>query len=193
MRVRIRRVGDRNVIVDEKPIKTFTSFLRKSFEEKTKYIPDFYSVGVIFIETKDTNIADAERLIQDFQKFVSGQFQSFKLFIENKRTYATEDYLHNQKQQEVRGKRRGSQSNRLVRTKLILHLGEERLEFAVYPFYSLSGNFWGWLEKTADDKDYVVRRLLAGEHGIPSFYDLLFPPDLYPHHFSHKLMAEYHQ
>ena len=95
----------------------------------------------------------------------------------------------------MEGKRQGSQGNRLLRTKLFFELDGERLEFVVYPFYSTANDnklFWGWLEKIKDDKEYVVRRLLAEHNGIPSFYSLLFPPNLYPQHYRHKLNSHYY-
>ncbi len=197
MRIRIRETGGHRVIVDEKPIKTSTSFLRKSFEERVKDISDFHTVSITFKDRDDNNLENSEFLIDQFQQFLETQFPHTQLTIKDKRSYGTNDYAERQKtERKVDGKRKGSQGSKFVRTKLIYQLGEEKLELIMYPFYSIpdeNGKFWGWLETRIDDKDYVVRRLLAGGNGIPSTYDLLFPPDLYPHHFLHKLNAVYHK
>ncbi len=197
MRVRIRKRGDQRFIVDERPTKSFSSFLRKSFEEQVKDICDFYSVSVTFLDgNQDPNKADI--LIQDFEKFLKEQLPLSEVLTRDRRNYGTNDYLASQggeKEAVVGGKRKGSQGNKFVRTKVIFELDTEKLEFIVYPLYStgeVNSIFWGWLEKIKDDKNYVVRRLLAGEKGIPSIYDLLFPSDLYPHHYQHKLGSKYH-
>lgn len=197
MRVRIRKRGNQLFIVDERPTKSFTSFLRKSFEERIADIKDFYSVSVTFANGNQ-NLEDTDVLIQDFGQFLNEQFPSSQVLMQDKRSYGTNDYLASQSGEKghvVDGKRKGSQGNKFVRTKLFFELDKERLELIVYPLYSTGGidnNFWGWLEKIIDDKNYVVRRLLAEEKGIPSIYGLLFPSDLYPHHYQHKLSSNYH-
>lgn len=197
MRVKTRQINNQNVIVDEKPVKTFSSYLRKMFGERFSDIFDFHTISVTFKEYDDSNLEKTDGLINQFLEFLSTNFPGSQLSIEDKRDYGTKNYSELQKTvSEVGGKRKGSQGTRFVRTKLIIRLDNEILEFIVYPFYSIPGEnnkFWGWLETRKDDKDYVVRRLLAGENGIPSTYDLLFPPDLYPYNFQHKLHAKYHK
>lgn len=196
MRVKIRRINNQNVIVDEKPIKNFTSFLRKSFEERVRDISDFHTISVTFKDEGENNLRNSDLLIDQFQQFLSENFPNSQLTTKDRRNYGTKDYSERQKEErEVDGKRKGSQGNKFVRTKLIFQLDQEKLELIMYPFYSIpseNGKFWGWLETRRDDKDYIVRRLLAGENGIPSTYDLLLPPDLYPYNFRHKLHAKYH-
>ena len=198
MRVRIRKWGDRKVIVDGKPTKSFTSYLRKSFEERVGDIGDFHSLSIVILE--NTDVEQANFLKEEFVEYLKSQYPSL-LCLEcgNPNYYGTNDYLQSQTKGEEKilcGKRTGSQGNRFVRTKLFLELGKERLELIVYPLYSTEGlneNYWGWLEKIIDDKDYVVRRLLAGKKGIPSMFALLLPPELYPYHYLDKLHSDYHR
>lgn len=195
MRVKIRQRGDKQFIVDEKPIKSFTSFLRKSFDDRIKDIADFHSISIIFLD-ENHDVAKADLLIHEFQEFLHKQFPNSQQDMRGRRTYGTQEFISAaDKHTLVDGKRRGSQGSKLVRTKLIFQLDDEKLELVVYPLYSIPDNdntYWGWLEKIKDDKDYVVRRLLAGQNGFPSTYDLLFPPDFYPHHYQHKLGSIYH-
>jgi len=190
LRVRIRQRANGKFIVDEKPIKSPTSFLRKSFEEKPGEIRDFYTVSIVML-----NGNGAESLISELSDYLKGQ--QIKYIISDKKDYGTKNYKSGEKG-EVSGKRVGSQGSRFVRTKFILELinpfrESEYVEIIIYPYYSINNGYhWGWLETRRDDKDYVVRRVLAGENGISSFYDLLFPPVLYPRHYEHKLNSAYH-
>ncbi|MFN4213102.1 MAG: hypothetical protein ACK4FL_04060, partial [Microgenomates group bacterium] len=197
MRIRIRERKGKRYIVDEKPTKSFTSFLRKSFEERFKDIKDFYSVSVV-LDQKVTNQDEVESLISEFLSFISTQFPQTEVKIDDKRTYGSDNYFSQQQNEKLApsGKRRGSQSNRMVRTKLHIHLQDnhEGLELTIYPYFSIKDSFyWGWLEKIKDDRNYVVKRMLTQEKGFPSIYDLLFPPPLYPHHYMHKLNSSYHK
>jgi 8-oxo-dGTP pyrophosphatase MutT (NUDIX family) len=196
MKIRIRQRNGIDFVVDEKPIKTFTSFLRKSFYEKTTNINDFNSVSVVFHDLNHNNIDASKKLGKDFIQYLFSQFPTSVIDVKDERTYGTANFENFKSNSETIGKRIGSQSDRLVRTKLIISLDDEKLELTIYPFFSLKGtqgNFWGWLEKISDDKNYVVRRLLAGVNGIPSFYDLMFPPDFYPRHYEHRLNSIYHK
>lgn len=203
MRVRIREIDSQEYIVDERPTKTFTSFLRKSFEESPSNIRDFYSISVVFINNDVNNIQqNVNNLIKKFLDYLNSQYESFEAIIEARNDYGTEKFLSDSTNQvELIGKRKGSQSSQFVRTKLYISLRNknskeivETMEMAIYPICSTgeNSNYFGWLEKIRDDKNYVVRRLLAGEKGISSFYDLLFPPELYSHHYQHKLKSNYH-
>jgi len=193
IRVRYRRGG---IIYDEKPTKFFTSFLRKSFEEREENIVDFYNVNLIPI---------LENNVDDPVQYITTIINTIKDYIERElgeeikvseiKWYGTKNFQQ-EKQVIVDGKRQGSQGDRLVRGKVIMKLGSEVLELVIYPYLSLEGNedgYWGWLEKIKDDKDYVERRLLAGENSIPSFYDLVFPQVLYPRHYEHRLNSAYHK
>ncbi len=197
MRIRIRQRNGKKFIVDEKPTKSFTSFLRKSLEEEFNKICDFYSLSIVFLDGISGQ-EEVELFINQFNEFLKNQFPDSETVIKDMRTYASEDYFSQKnKEQKISGKRSGSESSRMVRTKLLLSLKtgntEELLELTIYPFFSIKDNFyWGWLEKIADDRNYLVRRLVAGKKGIPSLYDLLFPPKLYPDHYLHKLNSDYH-
>ena len=193
IRVRYRRGG---IIYDEKPTKFFTSLLRKSFEEREEDIVDFYNVNLIPI---------LENNVDDPVQYITTIINTIKDYIERElgeeikvseiKWYGTKNFQQG-KQVIVDGKRQGSQGDRLVRGKVIMKLGSEVLELVIYPYFSLEGNedgYWGWLEKIKDDKDYVERRLLAGENSIPSFYDLVFPQVLYPRHYEHRLNSAYHK
>ncbi|MCS7093279.1 MAG: hypothetical protein NZL96_02535 [Patescibacteria group bacterium] len=76
--------------------------------------------------------------------------------------------------------------------------GTEIMELSVYPEYRVEGDFegifMGWLDKIRDDSNYVIRRLLAGEEGVPSLDDLLFPYELYTNRYAnHSLRSSYFQ
>jgi len=202
MRVRIRARNGIEFIVDEKPPKTFTSFLRKSFFERVKDIKDFYTVSVTPVNYNgNENIQLVNELIKEFIDYLKTNYGASNINTSDKRDYGTDAFLEGVINQ-VTGKRQGSVGSKFVRTKLVIELEDsdsqrkEHLELIVYPFFSLkeiNENYMGWLEVRIDDKDYVVRRMLAGAKGIPSFYDLLFPPILYPRHYEHKLKSSFHQ
>jgi hypothetical protein len=205
MRVRIRTINGIELIVDEKPPKTLASFIRKSFSSGVAGINDFHSVSIV-VENSDGNynLEVAENLIPQFLEYLKNQFPKDKDNIKSSpiESYGTEDFKrcfnnpNKVESIESKGKRMGSLSSRFVRYKTIITIGDERLELVVYPFKSLAeeteGLFFGWLDKISDDKNYVVRRMLAGANGIPSFYDLLFPPNIYPRHYTHRLNSNYH-
>lgn len=203
MRVKIREKDGQRYLIDEKPTKIFTSFLRKSFEEKFKNIKDIYTTSISFLSNDLNNIEKAKDLIKEFLDYLKSQFKDFEVTEEDKRDYGTEKFLSDPNNQEViRGKRRGSQGSRFVRTKLLISLIDKKskerievMELIIYPIFSIEDkdDFFGWLETREDDKNYVIRRLFVGEYGIPSLYDLLFPQDLYPHHYRHKLNSAYYQ
>lgn len=193
MRVRIREKDGERYIVDEKPTKSFTSYLRKSFEEKTTDIRDFFTLSIAPIS--DLNLNNPDILIENFIRLLKKQFPNSQILIKDKRNYGTENFLTLKVNNYITsGKRKGSEGSRFVRTKLLISLDDEEiLELIIYPYYSIAESyFWGWYETRVDDKNYVVRRLLAQEKGFPSMYDLLFPPQLYPHHYEHKLKSNYH-
>jgi hypothetical protein len=193
IRVRYRRGG---IIYDEKPTKNFTSYLRKSFEEREENIVDSYNVNLISISKN--NVDDPVRyintIITTIKNYIEGELGQ-EIEVSQIKWYGTKNFQQGQQEFVIDGKRQGSQGNRLVRGKVIMKLGSEVLELVIYPYFSLEGNedgYWGWLEKIKDDKDYGERRLLAGENGKPPFYDLVFPQVLYPRHYEHKLNSAYH-
>jgi len=193
IRVRYRRGG---IIYDEKPTKSFTSFLRKSFEERKEDIVDFYNINLIPIleNNVDDPVQYITTIINTVKDYIKRDFGE-EIKVSEIRWYGTENFQQG-KHLIVDGKRQGSQGDRLVRGKVIMKLGSEFLELVIYPYFSLEGNedgYWGWLEKIKDDENYGERRLLAGENCTPSFYDLVFPQVLYPHHYKHRLNSPYHK
>ncbi len=198
-----KNTGGKEFIVDEKPGKRWISFLRKSFKERPEDIIDFSSYSIVYLgEDKKAFIAELVNGIfeKEFFKFIKTQFPKIpksKVKLERKNTFGLENYSKEEK--ETGGKRTGSQAKRIVAQKYVLHIKDQIAEVVIYPFLSTKednvddkGWWLGWLEKREDDSDYVVRRMLAGENGIPSFYDLLFPAEIYSELYKHRLQATYH-
>ncbi len=201
MVLRNRGRKDLELIIDEKEIKTFSSFLRKSFEVPSGEINDFHNVNVILLNKKgQTAIDSAFELQTDFKQFLRQEYPDITLIEEDEKTYGIpryeEEVLGNRTHQYINYKLRpGSQGDKMVRSKIILEMKNETLELVVYPFFSIQegdGQFWGWLEKIADNTNYVVRRMLTGQNGSPSFHDLLYPAYFYPSNYHHKLRSTYH-
>ena len=113
------------------------------------------------------------------------QYPDSEISIESTKTYGTEDYIADfakERNIKAQGRRPGSQSSRLVRTKVIIKLDNEKLELVVFPLLSTgekAKKYWAWLETRLDDGRYVRERMFAAKNGIPSLYDLLYPPPLY--------------
>ncbi len=199
-----RRWQNQDIIVDEKPLpKTPDSFLRKSFYEQYPEIVDFLSINIIFVSSTDDTagrLQEAKAVIDKFITYLKQQYPGTQVTKTKIREYGTPDYLaslNGQKIDEViKGKRPGSQGNRLVRYKTTIKVGDEILEVIIYPFMNLidqDNHFIGWQEKIADDSDYIARRALTGSHGIPSIYSLLYPPTIYPSHYLQKMSSNYHR
>ncbi len=197
----IRMAGSDPVIIDEKPSKSFTSFLRKSFYERVQSIADFQAFNVVLEErnggTLEEKIERVKQIKAEFIAFLKAQFpETANQIYESHMGDKTQTYLEsrsNQQQVSFSGKRVGSQSDRIPRIKSQIHINGEIVEFAFYPFESITdGTFWGWREKITDDKDYVVRRMLDGSNGLPSFYNLLFPPELYPSQYQNVVNRSGH-
>jgi 8-oxo-dGTP pyrophosphatase MutT (NUDIX family) len=192
--------GNKGFIVDEKPGKRWISFVRKSFKERPEDIIDFSSFSIVYLE-EDKREFIQELLDGTFERkfldFIKNQFPKSKVKLERKNTFGLKNYAENDKNN--KGKRTGSQAKRIIAQKYVLHIDDQVAEVVIYPFLSTKENniddngWWlGWLEKREDDSDYVVRRMLAGENGIPSFYDLLFPTEIYPELYKYRLHATYH-
>jgi hypothetical protein len=199
IRVRYRQFEDQKVIIEEKPTKTFASFLRKSFEERIEDIRDFYNVNIVFesllLKDNETLITFFDRFLRQFNEYLVDQYPDQVMEFNRINHYGTASFLAG-KPPVIDGKRKGSEGNRLVRMKTIISFAGEEIELALYPHFSLEEDrfgYWGWKEKINDDTNYLVRRVLAGENGIPSFFDLLFSPILYPYHYRHRLTSNYHQ
>ncbi len=221
---------DCEVIVDEKPNKSFSSFLRKSFFENPEKLVDLTSVNIVFdfknnpqhpedllwlldlpLETKITilnqlgispnderyqNCIKREGIVTSIIKWIKEQFPHCKIQIVDRKDYGIENFVCQKQDDFFNGYRAGSQSNRFLRTKIILLLNGKPLELVIYPIRTtkkISSYHWGWEEKIKDDKDYNQRRLFASENGFPSFYDLLFPPEIYRGHYKQKTRSRYHQ
>lgn len=196
----LRKKGNRIFIIDEKPPKDWLSFIRKSFKEKPEDIIDFSSYSIVYMgEDKEEFIrylisGEFER---EFLEYLRRQFPKSTISLEEKTTFGLDNFVSGKV--ELSGKRTGSQAARIVAKKYILTIDGQKTELVIYPYYSTieagvdnNGLWLGWLEKRKDDDDYFVRRILAGKNGIPSFYDLLFPPEIYPHLYLERLKATYH-
>lgn len=204
MRKRIAN-NNKTYYIDEKPvIKSTISFLRKTFEERYEDIHDLLSISVVYPQESQPTESQIKRsnsqLIDSIKQFLHKEFPGSRISTDDERSYGTDKYVKwstgESDQVNVNGKRKGSQSNLFVRTKLYLTLDDETLELGIYPRLTITEPncpFKGWKERMNDDDDYAIRRVLAGENGMPSFYDLLFPPEFYPHHYYQRLCSSYHK
>ncbi len=208
----IRRSNNEEFIVDQKPVKSFSSFLRKSFLEGPYKINDLASVNIVLSsddngddrEFRRSQVEKMEDIYHRFLDYIKESYQErYSVEVLEEKDYGTKDYINlgYVQQDNITGKRSGSQGNRLVRKKVVIKLTNknndqdtEIMELVFYPFRSITNRsgFWGWQQKIADDTEYMIRRILASERGIPSIYDLLYPPQLYPGHYFHRLYSLYH-
>ncbi len=204
MRINIRELNGVKVIVDEKPRKSFASYLRKSFYERVSDIADFMAYSIILEGNDETDGPGAVERIKaaksSFMSYLKEQL-SPKQGANNTYIYETDpkdttlSYLETQAES-LEGKRIGSQSPRIPRLKSVIHFSpdgkkevdEDKAEIAWYPFETLAeGYYWGWTQKIADDANYVARRMLAGSNGLPSFYHLLYPVETYNMHYKNVI------
>jgi len=192
MRVNLRMCENSKmkVIFDEKNLKTFFSFLRKGFEQKMEKIKDFYSIGIVFVDSKKDSIREAKILIANFMRYLKSNYKSKSVEISEYKDH-TKKYENKEKPDIATCKRLGSMGDLLVRIKTIVHLGDEQMEMAVYPFFSLANQkpYKGWKEKMEDDPDYLVRRMLTGKNGIPGLYDLIYYLEIFFHHHAQKIQS----
>ncbi len=203
-----RGKGDQEVIVDEKPEKTFASFLRKSLETPVDEIHDVYSYNVALVNGCDTlsgwqpeyKIEAINEMINHFYANAEDLFsEKYEVRIINDRntfdkllTYVAEE----KNEAGPHGKRAGSNGNRIIRRKFILELTEKatgqhsHAEFNFYPILTLdaqtNGEFQGLLEKLGDDQNYALRRMIApmthpnlSLKGMISKYEADYPPSIY--------------
>jgi len=181
--VYVRKYKDRRVVIDEKPYKSFASFLRKSFFEKLGDINDFEAVSIVLVETADDGPKQKIDLIRtiknDLIDYIKKQYPQLTFSLEHEKDNLSV-VLEKKDDGHFSGKRVGSQSSRIPRIKFLMKLGDEQIEIALYPFETINdgSELLGWQEKIKDDKRYENRRLLDGQNGLPAFYFLLFPPGL---------------
>jgi hypothetical protein len=192
LRVRHRNFSGEKVIIEEKPRKIFPSFLRKSFETSSEKIDDFLCVNIVLnapLENKEAIIPYYDNLIKRLRAYMGKNFPQKTVSFGPQKYYGTLDWIQGNPPK-IDGTRRGSEGNRIVRIKTIVNFGKETIELVFYPYVSLKeGGYWGWQEKIIDDTKYLIRRIHAGENGIPSLYDLLYPPEFYPHHYRYKKLT----
>ncbi|MCX7956229.1 MAG: NUDIX hydrolase [Patescibacteria group bacterium] len=188
-------------IVDQKPPKSWFSYLRKAFKEMPEKIEDYLSYSIVYLGEKDKDYFIRDLINDNFKEklksFLEFQFPTSRIEITEKSTFGLREFVQGTKKQE--GKRTGSQGKRIVAMKYRIKINNQIAELLIYPYLSTvrsacddNGWWMGWLEKRNDDDDYVVRRMLAGEKGIPSFYDLLFPFQIYPQLYLDRLRSNYH-
>ncbi len=195
--------NNQELIIDMKPSKPFHSFLRKTFEERPENIRDFFSFNVVIPNSaklsNERRLFFIEDLLKGFIDNLKLQFPDGEIEIIEDKNVGIKKYFEGKTDSVFKGKRRGSQGDRIVRRKIVLSIGNKSIEIGFYPFESIeNSDFWGWfflgwLEKIGDDPNYVVRRMVASANGIPSFYELLWPSEIYKIHYLHKLNASYYQ
>ncbi|MCS6956813.1 MAG: hypothetical protein NZM02_03155, partial [Patescibacteria group bacterium] len=198
--VNMRNGNVGSIIVDQKPPKSWFSFLRKAFKEMPEEIKDYLSYSIVYLgRDKNSFIRDLinDNFKEKLKSFLKSQFPASRIEIIEKTTFGLREFVEGTKKQG--GKRTGSHGKRIVAMKYEVRIDGQVAELLIYPYLSTvrsgcddNGWWMGWLEKRKDDDDYVVRRMLAGEKGIPSFYDLLFPFQIYPQLYLDRLRSNYH-
>lgn len=199
--------GD-ELIVDEKPVKSLRSAVRKSLEENIENIADIQSCAIVLPNEIYNHLKPEQRIdlinkqTDGFVEFLKSNYPSWQIEImEDKDTF--DNYMKAVKNQQVSdgGKRTGSKGDLLIRRKIKLKMTDKKTrdsynyELVFYPFEKFNGisyqeaeesrskGLMGWREKMEDDPSYSLRRLvypLRGALGLKSVYELLFPPSLYP-------------
>lgn len=195
-------------IVDEKPVKSLESVVRKSLEENTEDIVDIQSCSIVLPEDIYDHLEPEKRI-----KFVNQQIGKFITFIASnypnwqveimKDENTFDNYRKVIKNQQVSdgGKRTGSKGDLIIRRKIKLKMIDKnskesyKYELVFYPFEEFKSESYqdvepdkinslmGWKKKIEDNPHYSFRRLiypLRGALGLKSIYELLFPPSLYP-------------
>jgi len=185
------------LIIDEKPIKGIVSYTRKSFETRPVEIHDIYSVGVVLPEKHSQGLSSLQKITMcqqiraEFINFLHEQFPDAVItFHEAKNNYSTIiDCQRKHSSVKSSGTRTGSQSSKIIREKFVVELTMNNksyyYELVFYPFETLgimNNGLLGWREKIQDDPTYGLRRTLLPlkqSFGLRSFYELLFPPEIY--------------
>lgn len=203
------RIGQNKMlfVVDEKPIKSFFSFLRKSFQAEPENIYDIFSTSIIpanseQFATLEEQINYINQVAEEFAAFVRKHFgDDYTVEILDDRHESLDDFAAIVKGEKtassnkvVSGKRSGSVASQIPRHKYILRLTNKQTgenytsEFTFYPFVIAPAPYqethMGWLEKLYDDQHYAIRRMLLDvKHsnlaGTLSFFELMFPSTIY--------------
>ncbi|KKP61087.1 MAG: hypothetical protein UR54_C0005G0019 [Candidatus Roizmanbacteria bacterium GW2011_GWA2_34_18] len=196
------------LIIDEKPVKSLRSVVRKSLEERVDNIADIQSCAIVLPDDIYNHLKPEERIdfinnqADGFVEFLKSNYPSWQIEImQDKDTF--DNYMKAVKKQQISdgGKRTGSKGDLLIRRKIKLKMTDNKTkdsynyELVFYPFEEFNGvsyqeaeedrlkGLMGWKEKIEDDPSYLLRRLvypLRGALGLKSIYELLFPPFLYP-------------
>ncbi|MBI5127518.1 hypothetical protein HZA76_03645 [Candidatus Roizmanbacteria bacterium] len=211
MPITYRRGLDGNeFIVDEKPLKSLRSAVRKSLEENIEGIADIQSCAVVLPNELYDHLNSEQRIgfinqqAESFLEFLNVNYPSWDIVkMEDKNTFDNFEAAIKNEQVSETGKRTGSKGDLLIRRKIKLRMTDRKTresynyELVFYPFEEFDGeNYYekeeeksqskglmGWREKMEDDPAYSLRRLifpLRGALGLKSIYELLFPPSLYP-------------
>lgn len=184
------------IILDPKPVKSLTSFIRKALQTPQERIHDLVSVGIVLpgvieqsltewnteavIEDIQARIAEIEEIKTGLELYYKEQFPSYEFKVDrDENTYENLlNYISSGKKIADEGKRTGSIASRIVRRRIYIvakhkETKEEYFaEIAFYPLESLTdltnGKLMGWVEKVADDPLYKIRRMFnpLGNFGI---------------------------
>ena len=195
-------------IIDEKPVKTLISAVRKSLEENVENISDIQSCAIVLPDDKYNHLTTKQRVdfinqqADMFIGFLQTEYRGMNIYIkEDKNTFDNFIAAANNESVLQDGKRTGSIGDLLIRRKIKIGMTSKETddsynyEIVFYPFEKLHGKSFkdedililkkvmGWKEKMEDDPLYSLRRIiypLRGALGLKSIYELLFPPSLYP-------------
>ncbi len=195
-------------IIDEKPVKSLKSAVRKSLEENIEHIADIQSCAIVSPNEIYNHLKPEKRInfinqqADEFVEFLKFNYPNWQIeTMEDKDTFDNYNAAMNDQQISDGGKRTGSKGDLLIRRKIKLKMTDKKskdsynYELVFYPFEKNRDisyqeaekdrlkSFMGWSEKIEDDPSYSLRRLifpLRGALGLKSIYELLFPPSLYP-------------
>lgn len=199
-----RSLNGDEFIVDEKPVKSLESTIRKSLEENVEDIADIQSCAVVLPNELYKHLSSEKRIdfinqqADGFVEFLKSNYPSWQTNImEDKNTFNNYEAAIKGEKVSKEGKRTGSKGDLLIRRKVKLKMFNKKTkdsynyELVFYPFENFSKmlfpkgkeHIMGWKEKIEDDPTYTLQRMLfplRGAFGLKSLYELLFPPSLYP-------------
>lgn len=192
-------------LIDEKPQKSLRSVIRKSFEEPIEEIVDIYSASIVLPNNaySNYNFGGRKDIINEqaheFKYFLEHNYHNWNVrILEDKNTYDNYEKAMSGHDFSEGGKRTGSMGDLIIRRKIKVKMTDPRTkkdyfyEMVFYPYESFSDQehktekslgLMAWKEKIEDDASYALKRILfplRGALGLKSFYELLYPPSVYP-------------